>query len=88
MGVIIDLTAGLFLYISLDIKRRQFGRWSLLLLCAIPAILALVAYVFFINFDRYLDFVLPTVLYFIHLMYEHISHYVHLLSLRNGGGSS
>jgi CHASE2 domain-containing sensor protein len=79
MAILVDLLIGLFLYISLDVNQGWFGKLSILLLFVIPAGVLLLAYIFFVNFGRYLDFVLPTMLYFVHLLYEHAKHYFKLL---------
>jgi CHASE2 domain-containing sensor protein len=66
-AILIDLVAGLIIYSLYHLTPH----WAQLGILAIPFGLALIAYVLFANIGRYLDFVLPMALYFVHLVYEH-----------------
>jgi CHASE2 domain-containing sensor protein len=71
-GIIFDIAIGLAIYSTF----RSRGAWWKQLL--ILVFLAFASYVAFVNFNRYLDFVLPSLLYFAHLLYEHTKRYVEL----------
>jgi CHASE2 domain-containing sensor protein len=87
-AVVIDVFVGLALYVAFDSVRTCPGmRWLLgqflvLLLAIIPIGFA---YVSFVNFGKYFDFILPIGLYFVHLLYEHLKEYVRLLMKMMGG---
>lgn len=65
LAILIDIAIGLGLYTTFALKRPWRSQIGILL------ILALLTYLFFVNANRYLDFVLPSLLYFVHLVYEH-----------------
>lgn len=69
LGVIVDLVVGVGIYLAYEMLKgwRKFC-WLLLAFLSVP----FVAYVFFVFANRYLDFLLPIELYFLHLGYESI----------------
>jgi hypothetical protein len=71
----IDLVLGLILYVAFE-SAKGWGQLWVLFLAIIPFV---AAYISFVMFGRYLDFVLPTGLYFVHMLYEHLSQYMQLL---------
>jgi len=69
LGVIVDLVLGVGIYLAYELLKgwRKFF-WLLVAFLSVP----FVAYVFFVFANRYLDFLLPVELYFVHLGYEFI----------------
>jgi CHASE2 domain-containing sensor protein len=85
LAIVIDILIGVMLYASFDLIRGWVGQIVVIGLFIIPILLA---YISFVNFHRYLDFVFPTILYLVHLTYEHSKAYVSFLwnrRLKNRG---
>jgi CHASE2 domain-containing sensor protein len=66
-AALIDLAIGVLLIVSFKRARRGWGRGTVLGVFFVPIILA---YVMFINAGVYLDFILPLMLLFGHLLFE------------------
>jgi CHASE2 domain-containing sensor protein len=67
-GILIDLVIGFAIYVCFEIARRWW--WKLLVLCSVLVLPVLFALLFLDITNRYLDFLLPIELYFLHILYE------------------
>ena len=66
-AILIDVLIGLMLYVAFDHAKGWFGRLGVVSLVLLPFV---GAYFSLVLFNRYLDFIWPTLLYFVHLAYE------------------
>jgi CHASE2 domain-containing sensor protein len=67
VGILIDLLAGLTIYVWFASFK---GFTKLIGLASAFLLIPLSAYIFFVNFNRYLDFLFPMELYVLHIAYE------------------
>jgi CHASE2 domain-containing sensor protein len=74
LGIVIDLVIGLWLYYAYHRAQRKH-QWRVLLIFFVPLV---AVYILFYIFNRYLDFVLPLGLCFVHLSWEHLRTYARL----------
>jgi CHASE2 domain-containing sensor protein len=74
-GVTFDLVVGILLYICFHAVKRVVGRIGVLVVFSVPA---WATYFLFANLGRYLDFVLPLSLCFIHLAYQLVENYIRM----------
>jgi hypothetical protein len=75
LGVLIDVIVGLIIYMCFELAA---GWQKLLVLVLAGAIPVFLAYVFLVNLNLYLDFLLPVELYFVHILYETVRDYIKL----------
>lgn len=67
-GVLIDLVIGFAIYVCFEIAKRWW--WKLFVLGSVLVLPVLFAWVSLDMANRYLDFLLPLELYFLHILYE------------------
>jgi CHASE2 domain-containing sensor protein len=72
VGVIIDVLTGLVVYVCFGLTSGIQRFFVLLSAFLIPP---LVAFIFLVTLNRYLDFLLPLELYFLHILYETAKEY-------------
>jgi CHASE2 domain-containing sensor protein len=70
IDIILDLLIGCVVYICFEASRKL--RWKLAVLACTFFIPILCAYLFLDLWNRYLDFLLPIELYFLHILYEFV----------------
>lgn len=75
VGVIIDVLVGLAVYICFGLAT---GMWKFVVLLSAFLVPPVVAYIFLIGLNLYLDFLLPLELYFLHILYETVKEYSEL----------
>jgi CHASE2 domain-containing sensor protein len=73
VAIVIDTVVGLMIYVLFDSLRK----WKFVALLVASLVPVVAAYIALQNFNRYLDFLFPLELYFIHLLYEFLSDYIH-----------
>jgi CHASE2 domain-containing sensor protein len=73
VAIVIDAIVGLVIYGLFGSLRK----WKFLAIVVSSLIPVGAAYIALVNFNRYLDFLLPVELYFVHLCYETVQDYVH-----------
>lgn len=74
IGVLLDLAVGLAIYTAFE---RTVFWWQSLIVLAIALVVPIIAACAVLDFtNRYLDFLLPLELYFLHLLYEFVKEFV------------
>ena len=69
--ILMDLLLGLIIYTSFEVAHG----WKTLLVLALTALIpVLLAYLFLVTANLYLDFLLPIELYLLHILYELLEH--------------
>lgn len=81
-ALVFDAAIGVVLYLSFHRLKRH---WAKILLVILPAILLLSTYVVFANLNLYLEFILPLLAYFFHLLFEIARDYIRRISKSSAG---
>jgi CHASE2 domain-containing sensor protein len=68
-AIAVDLIIGLIIYAAFESCK---GRWRITVLILALLIAPVFAYLFLVTQNLYLDFLLPSELYFLHLLYEYV----------------